>query len=243
MNKVLGLGVAIAAVVAAVWVSGAEEAAEGASEESESQSSDRYAELVKERGEFQETFVLPGIDPSKYNKVFLWEGQFEYRDVGPARKTRTTMLSTHKREFGISEEDRRRFEEIVGEAFDKEIVKAKNFTIIENIDEMDAATLILRGAMLDIISRVPPEMVGRADVYLSSVGAATLVIEMIDAGTGAVVALVAERRSIETLNARAGASIPANSASVLGDIRRWSGSLARRLRTALDKAIKEGAQA
>jgi hypothetical protein len=240
MKKVLGLGVAIAAVVATVWVSGAEEAEDGNGEE---QSNDRYAELVKENGEFQETFVLPGLDPSKYNKVFLWEGQFEYRDVGPAQKTRSTMLSTHKREFGISEEDRRRFEEIVGEAFEKEISKAKNFTIIENIDELDAATLILRGAMLDIISRVPPQMVGRADVYLSSVGAATFVIEMIDAGTGAVVALAAERRSIETLNARTGASVPANSASVLGDIKRWSGSLARRLRIALDKAIKEGAQA
>jgi hypothetical protein len=240
MKKVLGLGVAIAAVVATVWVSGAEEAEDGNGEE---QSNDRYAELVKENGEFQETFVLPGLDPSKYNKVFLWEGQFEYRDVGPAQKTRSTMLSTHKREFGISEEDRRRFEEIVGEAFHKEIAKAKNFTIIENIDEMDAATLILRGAMLDIISRVPPQMVGRADVYLSSVGAATFVIEMIDAGTGAVVALAAERRSIETLNARTGASVPANSASVLGDIKRWSNSIARRLRTALDKAIKEGANA
>jgi hypothetical protein len=65
--------------------------------------SDRYDELVKEKGEFRETWVLPGVDPSKYNKVFIWQGQFEYRDVGPARKTRSTMLSTHKREFGISE--------------------------------------------------------------------------------------------------------------------------------------------
>lgn len=243
VKNALALAAAMAAVGAAIWVSGAEEAEDGAEEAEQSQSSDRYAELVKERGEFAETFVLPGIDPSKYNKVFLWEGQFEYRDVGPARKTRSTMLHTHKREFGISEEDRRRFEEIVGEAFEKEISKAKNFTIIDNIDELDAATLILRGAMLDIISRVPPEMVGRADVYLSSVGAATFVIEMIDAGTGAVVALAAERRSIETLNARTGAYVPANSASVLGDIKRWSGSLARRLRTALDKAIKEGASA
>jgi hypothetical protein len=183
---------------------------------------------------------MPGVNFGDFNKVFLWEAQFEYRDVGPARRTRSTMLHTHKREFGISEEDRRKFEEIVGEAFDKEISKAKQFTLVENIDDIDTATLILRGALIDIISQVPPEMVGRSDVYLSSVGAATFVMEFIDAKTGGVVALVAERRAIETLNARTGAMVPANSASVMGDLRRWSGDLARRLRTRLDEAIKEG---
>lgn len=234
MRLIFAFAAGIAATVAALVVIGAEEDAQ------ESQSSDRYSELVKVDGKFRETFVLPGVDFSQFNKVYLWEAQFEYRDVGPARKTRSTMLSTHKREFGISEDDRKKFEEIIGEAFSKEIAKAKEFTIVENIDEIDTATLILRGALIDIISRVPPEMVGRSDVYLSSIGAATFAMEFIDAKTGGVVALVAERRAIETLNARSGMAVPANSASVMGDIRRWSGDLARRLRGRLDKAIKEG---
>lgn len=212
-------------------------AADAQAAEQQSQGEDRYAELVKEKGEFRETWILPGVDFGRFDKVYFWQGQFEYRDVGPARKTRSTMMSTHKREFGISEEDRRRFEEIVAESFRKEFEKAKSFTIIENIDAVDTSTLILRGGLLDIISRVPPEFVGRADVYLSSVGAATFVMELIEARTGDVVALVAERREAETLNARAGAMVPANSASVLSDIRRWSGGLARRLRVALDEAI------
>jgi hypothetical protein len=242
MKKLFALALSIAAVAATLLATGAEEQAEQQSE-GQSEASERYSELVKEKGEFAETWVLPGVDASKYNQVFFWEGQFEYRDVGPARKTRSSMLSSHKREFGISEEDRRKFEEIVGEAFRKEILKAKEFKIIENTDEIDANTLIGRGALLDIISRVPPETVGRSDVYLSSVGEATFVLELMDAGTGSVVALVAERRSIETLNARMGAAVPANSASVMSDIRRWSGSLARRMRNALDKAIREGAKA
>jgi hypothetical protein len=242
MKRFWTVAMSAAVVIAAIVAIGAEQEAE--QQEEESAGSDRYAELVKEKGEFRETWVLPGVNAGKFNKVYFWEGQFEYRDVGPARKTRSSVLSSHKREFGISEEDRRRFEEIVGEAFRKEILKAKEFTVIESIDEVDTATLIARGALLDIISRVPPETVGRSDVYLSSVGEATFVMELMDAGTGAVVALVAERRAIETLNSRMGmASVPANSASVMGDIKRWSGSLARRLRTALDKAIKEGAQA
>ena len=85
-------------------------------------------------------------------------------------------------------------------------------------------------------------MVGRADIYLSSVGEATFALELIDPQSGSVVALVAERRGIETLNARGGMGVPANSASIMGDIRRWAGNLARRLRSGLDKAIKEGAK-
>ena len=37
-------------------------------------------------------------------------------------------------------------------------------------------TLILRGGLLDIISRVPPEFVGRSEVYLASIGEATFVV-------------------------------------------------------------------
>ena len=238
MKKAIALAAGMLAVIAAVVAIGEEE-----TQEEEGDESNRYSELVKEKGEFRETWVLPGVDAAKYNKVFFWEGQFEYRDVGPAQKTRSSVLNTHKREFGISDEDRQKFEEIVRESFRKEVVKAKKFTIVESIDDLDTATLILRGGMLDIISRVPPQTVGRSDIYLSSIGEATFVLELMDAGTGSVVALVAERRAIETLNARGGGmGVPANSASIMGDIRRWAGNLARRMRNALDKAIKEGAK-
>ena len=240
MKPIVAFVAGVAAVVATLTVIGAEEKAAAPEAQGQEQGGDRYSELVEVDGKFQETFVLPGVNFGDFNKVFLWQAQFEYRDVGPAQKTRSTMLSTHKREFGISEEDRQKFESIVSEAFDKEIAKAKQFTMVDSIDEIDSATLILRGALIDIISQVPPQMVGRADVYLSSLGAATFVMEFIDAKSGNVVALVAERRAIETLNARSRmATVPANSASIMGDIRRWSGDLARRLRERLDKAIKE----
>jgi hypothetical protein len=220
MKRTIGMLAGIAAVVGAMWVIAAED--EAATEQQESEAENRYSELVEEKGEFRKTYVLPGVDPSKYKKIFFWDGQQFY---------------------GIAEEDRAKFEESVGEAFRKELVRAKQFEIIENLDEVDTSTLIARGALLDIVSRVPPEMIGRSDVYLSSIGEATFVIELMDAENGHVVALAAERRSIETLNARSGAMVPANSASIMGDIRRWAGNLARRLRNALDKAIKEANKA
>ncbi|MFV2090823.1 MAG: hypothetical protein ACC642_09205, partial [Pseudomonadales bacterium] len=106
-------------------------------------------------------------------------------------------------------------------------------------DEIGPNTIILRGALLDIISRVPADTIGRSEIYLSSVGEATLVMELIDAETGYVLALVAERRGIGTLNNIGGAMVPANSVSVIGDVRRWAGSAARKMRNELDKALKE----
>ncbi|MEM8766144.1 MAG: hypothetical protein AAGE43_01770 [Pseudomonadota bacterium] len=214
------------------WAAEEEQAAENA------EPSDRYKELVKEKGAFQETWVLPGASLKGVNKVYLWGAGFQYRDVGPAKRTRSTMsMSSSKNEFGISEEGRQWFEEVVGEAFDAEFSKAKNFEIV---DEIGPDTIIIRGGLADIVSKVPPEFVGRSEIYLASVGAATLVLEVIDAETGTVLAAAAERRGIETLNARGGMGmVQTNRASIRGDVSRWTKNLARRLRDALDKAIKQ----
>ena len=195
-------------------------------------------EMESVKTSFQETWINPNKRSGDYTKIYLWEANFEYRDVGPAQRTRTSMMHTHKREFGIAEEDRREFEKIVSEAFIEELNKIKRWEIV---DEIGPGTLVLRGAVLDIISRVPPETVGRTDVYLSSVGEATLVLELIDATDGEHVAVAAERRVISgqpggQLDAF---SMPANRATIVADIRRWARRHANKLRTELDKAAKQ----
>jgi hypothetical protein len=151
--------------------------------------------LVEDKSSFQGTCVNPDADFTQFDKIFLWEGTFEYRDVGPARKTRGTMLHSRKREFGISEADRVKFQEEVEKAFDDEISRGKRFTIT---DELGPGTMILRGGALDIISFVPPETVGRSEVYLANIGEATLILELIDARNGEVLAVVAERRRLQS---------------------------------------------
>ena len=95
------------------------------------------------------------------------------------------------------------------------------------------------GGVLDIISLVPPDTIGRSDIYLSSIGEATLVLELIDAENGEVAAVVAERRAF----ARPGGntidsfSTPTTSVTVIAEVRRWSSRAASRLRKELDKAI------
>jgi len=194
-----------------------------------------WADLEQDRSSFSETWVNPNADFTKYNSLYLWEAEFQYRDVGPAQRTRSTIMSTRKREFGISEEDRKGFEQIVSDAFVKEIQKAKNFRIS---DEMGPHALIMRGALLDIVSFVPPETIGRSEIYLANIGEATLVVELIDADTGEVVAVVSERRKIQAGTGRIDQfSMPTNRATVIAEVRRWASRAAGKLRKELDKAI------
>ena len=197
----------------------------------------RSATAISKRAKsgFRETWVNPNTKWEYFDKLYLWEAEFQYRDVGPARRTRSTMLNTRQREFGISEEDRRRFEEVVSEVFVEEIQKARNFVIV---DEIGPNTLIMRGAVLDIISKVPPETVGRSEVYLASMGEATLVLELIDASDGEVAAVVAERRAFQTGGGTINnTTMPANRATVLAEVRRWARRAGATLRDELEKAI------
>ena len=194
-----------------------------------------WGHLEKGKSGFQETWVHPDADFSKYDSLYLWSAEFQYRDVGPARRTQSTMMNTRQREFGISEEDRELFEDAVADAFVKEVQKAKNFRVSA---ELGPNTLIMRGAVLDVVSLVPPRTAGRTDVYLASFGEATLVLELIDAENGEVVAVVAERRQIRSGSGRVDQySSPANRATVIGEVRRWAARAARKLRGELDKAL------
>ena len=206
-----------------------------AQDEDPAAASDPHSELEKAKSAFKETWVHPDADFTQYNKLYLWEAEFIYRDVGPAQRTSSTRMSTRKREFGISDADRQKFEEVVSEAFVKGVQRAKRF---ELVDEVGPDTIILRGAALDIISLVPPQTTGRSDVYLSNIGEATLVLELIDAETGDVLAVVAERRKIQSGTGQIDyMSMPTSSVTVIAEVRRWAQRAGSKLASELDKAI------
>lgn len=224
--KILALTVSV--TLLSIAVASAQEADEAADAAEQPQ-------LVEAKGAFQETWINPNADFTRYDKVYLWEGTFEYRDVGPARRTRMTMMNTRQREFGISDADRVKFEEEVSKAFDAEIAKGKRFTIT---DQLGPRTMILRGGALDIISMVPPETVGRSEIYLSNIGEATLVLELLDASNGEVLAVVAERQRLQSGTGRIDSfSMPTTRASVYAEVRRWARRAASKLRAELDKAL------
>ena len=199
---------------------------------------ERWGHLEKGKSGFQETWVNPKANPAKYQHLYLWGAAFQYRDVGPAQRSRTSMMNTRQQEFGISEEDRKEFEAVISEIFVAELNKSKTFNVV---DQIGPNTLIMRAAVLDIVSNVPPDLVGRGDVYLTNIGEATLVLELIDAEDGEAVAVVAERQRIQSGTGRIDSfSVPANRATVMTEVRRWAKRAANKLRKELDKAIAKG---
>ena len=139
-----------------------------------------------------------------------------------------TGIRGSETEFPVDNKQRERLRQIVIEAFTNELSELERFTLTDTIGP---DVLILRGALLDVVSNVPPEPMGRADIYLDSVGEATLLLELIDSQTNAVLVRAIDRRAAEQ---GGGMPLRSNTASNWAEVRRLAQSWARLLGKRLD---------
>ncbi|MFW2403658.1 MAG: DUF3313 family protein [Gammaproteobacteria bacterium] len=177
---------------------------------------------------FKRAWAAPDIDLSRYTKVIPLGAEFEYRAVRGG--TGTSFSRSNQREFPISDKDKAKLVEVVGEVFDEELQKSTRFEIVQ---EPGPDVLILLGTLLDIVSLVPPERSGRTEVYLSRVAEATLVLELRDSMSNETLVRAAERRAAE----RPGGSMNmmwSNPVTNWAEVRRLARSWATKLRKGLD---------
>lgn len=176
---------------------------------------------------FEYAWVDPDVDLTKYTKIMPVRAEFEFRAVKDKGRPNTIERSS-KTEFWISEENRAKLVETVSESFREELGKSAHFTFT---DTPGPDTLVIVGALHDIVSRVPPEYIGRGEIYLSSVGDATLVLEAKDSLSGETIYRAADRRSFER-----GGDLPvaANTVTTWAEVRRAAKRWAARLREGLD---------
>lgn len=176
---------------------------------------------------FDQAWIDPDVDLKAYNKIIPGKAEFEFRAVKKSA-SRTTMRSSSQREFWIDDKNREKLIDTVSGIFKEELAKSKHFTVT---DEPGPDTLIVTGGLLDIVSQVPPELIGSSEIYLSSMGAATLVLEVRDSLSGETIYRAIERRRIE----RPGREmIEANTVTTWAEVRRWARRWATRLRDGLD---------
>ena len=199
-------------------------------------------ELVKEKGRFAGTWILPDADITLYSKLYPWSSVFQFREGGKEKAGTTIEASRgNQGRYAVTDESRAKFEEIVSDTFVKVLGRSK---IFEVVDEVGPDTLIVRVAMLDIVSDVPPSRPGAQDTYLSAVGEATFLFELIDSETGVIQARVGERRRIQPRSRMQGvSSVPANSSTVWAEVKIWADQLAEDFRRALEKAHKKAMKA
>ena len=197
-------------------------------------------DLVRKKGRFEENWVRPGADISRFGKLYLRQPEYEYRDVGEARGGQSTasMLRRADRPFAISEESRQRFEQTASETFAKELMRSKVF---EAADSEGPGTLIVLSSVMDIVWNVPPDYTGSGDIYVSAVGEADVVFEVIDSETGVIQARFEERSRIQPQDRlyEVG-SVPAYSNTAFSEVERWARLVARDLRRELEKAHEKG---
>ena len=175
---------------------------------------------------FAAAWIDPDIDLSQYNKIIPGGAAFEFRNV--QRMSASQARRSNEREFWISDADRQRLIDTVSDVFTEELQQSEHFTLT---DEAGPDTLIISGALHDIVSRVPPDDIGRSEIYLRSVGEATLIIELRDSLSNEVIYRAVERRAA---GRPGGDMMQANTATTWAEVRRWARRWAVRLREGLD---------
>ena len=175
---------------------------------------------------FREAWADPDVDLKQYNKMIIGGAEFEFRAVKKSTGS-TSVRRNSNNEFWMDDKTRAKLVETVTAVFAEELTSVKGFTVTE---EKGADTLILIGGLHDIVSRVPPDLVGRGEIYLSSLGEATLVIEARDSLSGETIFRAVDRRAAE----RMGDMINVNSVTTMSEVRRWARRWATRLREGLE---------
>jgi hypothetical protein len=192
-----------------------------------------YDGLVRiDNSRFKGAWGDPDIDMSRYNKVMAGGAVYEFRAVKDTGNM-TTRQRSNQSEFFIDDKDRARLEEETSKIFAEELAKSTRFTMTE---EKGPDVLILRGALHDIVSNVPPDYIGRSEIYISSVGEATLVIEGVDSLSGEVVVRIIERRAAQRPG---GSAIMANTVTTWAEVRRMVRNWANTLVEGLDSIPAE----
>lgn len=174
---------------------------------------------------FKLAWADPDVDFSKYSKIIPGGAFLEFRAVKEMSKTRA-MSSTS--EFYIDDKNRERLRNETTAIFREEMANSTRFTMVE---EPGPDVLIISGGLHDIVSNVPPETMGNSNIYLTSVGEMSLILEAADSRSNEVLFRAVERRAAQT---QSGMATQANTLTNWADVRRLLRHWAVALREGLD---------
>jgi hypothetical protein len=161
----------------------------------------------------------PGVDFKRYSKVMLVADGITFKEV--------TSRSRYDNAYPVPDEQRKKLNDMMLKVFTKELGKLKNYTLT---DKGGPDVLIVRGAMLDVVSHIPPQPIGRGAIIQRDIGEATLVVELQDSMTGQFLARGADRRMASSVYPR-----KSNPVTNAADLELVAQGWARELRKRLDE--------
>lgn len=185
-------------------------------------------------GRMDAAWARKDISTEPYTKIMLEGVGIEYR---PGGSTKRYNPSRNDEFYALTDDQKARFQSEMRDAFMEELSKGEHFEIVTEPGE---DVLLVRVGLLDVVSFVPPEPVGNADIYLSRVGEATLVLEMRDSLSNAILIRAVDRRAAEdTARGFTQSSRAMNTAEFRRVARTWG----RILQEGLDRFMAEGDEA
>lgn len=178
------------------------------------------------RSRLQRAWIKPGTDLSQFSKMVVGPATFRFKNERSSNRRRSAGSDG----FYISDANRQRLQDEVSAVFRDELSNSKHF---QRVEEAGPDVLLVEGAMLDIVSNVPPQQGGRNDIFLSRVGEATIVLQLADSETGEILARAAERRAAQSPGGSTSMQ-RSNSVTTWADVRSLARRWARILREQLD---------
>lgn len=171
------------------------------------------------------------IDVSNYNKIMLVGVGVEYRPVkgGYSGRPGSSISSrSSQSEFQLDDKTKALVEEEIKAAFVEELGKSSSYEIVSEAGP-DVLTVVV--GLLDVVSLVPPETVGRSTIYLDRVGEATLVLELRDSESNAILLRAVDRRAAQQPG---GAMVESTRATNRMEVRRLGRKWANIIRSGLE---------
>ena len=134
---------------------------------------------------FQRVWLKPGAGLEGYDKLLPINAGIRFKR--PPRASRG--------EFPLSETQLERLRGGMREAFEAELTRDGAWQIVS---ERGPDVLVVRGALIDLVVTARPDPVAtRERSYSTSVGEATLVVEIFDSESLEILARIADRRVVE----------------------------------------------
>ena len=175
---------------------------------------------------FAGAWIDPDIDLERYTRIMPAGATFEFRAANGMSGSAARRSGAGQ--FPISASDQQRLEQEVTAVFREELSRSQRFAIT---DQPGFDVLIVEAGLLDIVSFVPPDIVGRGEIYLDRVGEATLVLQLVDSMSGQTVARAVERGLAAPASSM---GMRSNTVTTWAEVRRLARRWAVRLREGLD---------